>query len=205
MIMNKYYFVAKKNGIKFLGGKEPIDVSGTYLNVSKNGGKFFEDCIEKNGGGITTVELPEELTKYTVSFWCYFYDVGGWRYIINHVWLKNNTLMYFFKDDSSSYEHTGTPILTNKWYHCYIAVDGNKQEFYIDGTKFSNDKYSQKLKTLYLLGFQQQYHHDNFNGKISDICIFDDYIPFESIPTEPLGITLQKVLYIKDNNVYYIR
>ena len=148
--------------------------------------------------------MPEELTKYTVSFWCYFYDIGGSRYIINHVWLSNNILGYFFHEDSSSYEHTGTPILTNKWYHCYTAVDGNKQEFYIDGTRFSNDKYSQNLKTLYLLGFQQQYHHDRFNGKISDICIFDDYIPFEGIPTEPLGITLQKVLYIKGNKVYKV-
>ena len=198
--MNRYCFLIKGSSINMLGLQEPYIIKDSHLNISK--GKFNEPCIEKTKPGITAIELPKHLDKYTISAWVYLYKLDNWQYVFHHVWLNNDEMIYYYKNDTSHNGYSLAKVTKNKWIHVYVAVDQNKQEFYVDGIKFSNDKYTQNLKTFYLLGVLG---YEAFEGKISDVCIFDDYVPFNGIPNKPLSVIPPNVLYItKNNNVFKV-
>ena len=173
-------------------------VTTSPIGVEKGGGRFNDPCFRKvNDSYVSTIELPETLEEYTISLWCYFYGTGGWQLPVNQAWISGSKLFWYWSDT----QYKDLPIQENKWIHFWISCNKFHQYVYVDGVEIKCEVPAAPLKSINFMSGGTSY--PTFNGKISNIVIWDEAMPFSEIPTQPIGY--YKMLYIdEDKKVFKV-
>ena len=114
---------------------------------------------------------------------------------------RNNSMLweyggrFIYYRNNAEYSDIGKVEL-NKWTHIYIAQSNVQQFVYIDGVNVATYNTLQpNIEIISPMGINDTY--STFNGKLSNLIIYEDYIPFQGVPSDLIGYS--KALIIGDD------
>ena len=169
------------------------------FNIDKGGGRFGEFCIDKKTLYYTNITLKNKLTKFAISLWIYKYSYGTWNPVV--IGNRNNSMLwehggrFIYYRNYTEYSDIGKVEL-NKWTHIYITQSNTQQLVYIDGVNVATYNTLQpNIEIISPMGINDTY--STFNGKLSNLVIYEDYVPFQGVPSYLIGYS--KVLIIRDD------
>lgn len=173
------------------------------FNISRGGGRFGEPCIDKRTPYFTNLNIKRPLSKFAISLWIYKYSYGTWNPVVisnlnnSLLWEHGGRFIYYI--NYTEYFDIGSVEL-NKWTHIYIAQSNTQQFVYIDGVNVATYNVMQpRIETLSVLGMSKNY--PVFSGKLSNLIIYEDYVPFHGVPTDLIGYS--KTLFIREDKKVY--
>ena len=109
------------------------------------------------------------------------------------LWEHGERFIYY--RNNAEYSDIGKVEL-NKWTHIYIAQSYTQQFVYIDGVNVATYNTLQpNIEIISPMGIDDTY--STFNGKLSNLIIYEDYIPFQGVPSDLIGYS--KFLIIGDD------
>ena len=171
-------------------------------------GKYGERCLDKTDGkSVVYVQFKTPINSWALSYWVYMRRRTVWGEPV----AANNTDFLYFCNGSAmhvaSYIAYGSakPLLLdeNVWHHVYIFFNNyNKQgRIYIDGEVYQGDGYTGvfALSSLQVGGTAS---YPLFDGKVSDVILWDYARPFTGVPDIEIP-KAKSVLYITENNNVY--
>nr|DAU04272.1 MAG TPA: Concanavalin A-like lectin/glucanase superfamily protein [Inoviridae sp.] len=171
-------------------------------------GKYGERCLDKTDGkSVVFVQFKTPINSWALSYWAYMRRRTVWSEPV----AANNTDSLYFCNGSamhvSSYISFGSakPLLLdeNVWHHVYIFFNNyNKQgKVYIDGEVYQGGGYTGvfALSSLQVGGTAS---YPLFDGKVSDVILWDYARPFTGVPDIEIP-KAKSVLYITENNNVY--
>lgn len=170
------------------------------ISVNRGGGRFGEPCIDKRTPYYTNITLKKnQLIKFAISLWIYKYSYGTWNPVV--IGNRNNSMLwehggrFIYYRNNAEYSDIGKVEL-NKWTHIYIAQSYTQQFVYIDGVNVATYNTLQpNIEIISPMGIDDTY--STFNGKLSNLIIYEDYIPFQGVPSDLIGYS--KFLIIGDD------
>ena len=171
-------------------------------------GKYGERCLDKaDGKSVVYVQFKTPINSWALSYWVYMRRRTVWAEPVS----ANNTDFLYFCNGSAmhvaSYISFGSakPLLLdeNVWHHVYIFFNNyNKQgKIYIDGEIYQGDRYT-GVFALYTLQVGGATSYPLFDGKVSDVILWDYARPFTGVPDIEIP-KAKSVLYITENNSVY--
>ena len=171
-------------------------------------GKYGERCLDKTDGkSVVFVQFKAPINSWALSYWVYLRRRTVWAEPVS----ANNTDFLYFCDGSAmhvaSYIAYGSakPLLLdeNVWHHVYIFFNNYNKlgKIYIDGEIYQGDGYSGvfALSSLQVGGVTS---YPLFDGKVSDVIVWDYARPFTGVPDIEIP-KAKSVLYITENNNVY--
>jgi len=171
-------------------------------------GKYGERCLDKTDGkSVVYVQFKAPINSWALSYWVYMRKRTVWAEPL----AANNTDFLYFCNGSAmhvaSYISFGSakPLLLdeNVWHHVYIFFNNYNKlgKIYIDGEVYQGDGYSGvfALSTLQVGGATS---YPLFDGKVSDVILWDYARPFTGVPDIEIP-KAKSVLYITENNSVY--
>ena len=173
------------------------------FNIDANGGKFGEPCIVKTQSVNSKIDFKRPLKNFTISLWVNVANSVTWGIITTGnatnqmLWVNDDKFYYYW--DTTNYIELQT-VQFNTWVHFWITQGDNEQSVYVNGSKVSSSIRQPDIDFLTVLGYGS---YRAFNGKLSNYIVWDEEIPFNGIPTFPIGY--KKYLYIDQNNKVYAK
>nr|DAY30052.1 MAG TPA: Concanavalin A-like lectin/glucanase superfamily protein [Caudoviricetes sp.] len=171
-------------------------------------GKYGERCLDKTDGkSIVSVQFKKPINSWALSYWVYMRKRTVWS---EPVAVNSTDFLYFCNGSAmhvASYIAYGSakPLLLdeNVWHHVYIFFNNyNKQgKIYINGEVYQGDGYS-GVFALYTLQVGGLTSYPLFDGKVSDVILWDYARPFTGVPDIEIP-KAKSVLYITENNNVY--
>ena len=171
-------------------------------------GKYGERCLDKTDGrSVVFVQFKTPINSWALSYWVYMRRRKAWSEPVS----ANNTDFLYFCDGSTmhvaSYITYGSakPLLLdeNVWHHVYIFFNNYNKlgKIYIDGEVYQGDGYAGvfALSSLQVGGATS---YTLFDGKVSDVILWDYARPFTGVPDIEIP-KAKSVLYITENNNVY--
>lgn len=177
-------------------------------NPQIGAGKYGERCLDKTDGkSVVYVQFKTPVYSWALSYWAYMRRRTKWAEPVaannvDFLYFCNNTTMYV-----ASYIGYGSakPLLLdeNVWHHVYIFFNNYNKlgKIYIDGEVYQGDGYSGNfaLSSLQVGGIVS---YSLFDGKVSDVILWDYARPFTGVPDIEIP-KAKSVLYITENNNVY--
>lgn len=171
-------------------------------------GKYGERCLDKtNGKSVVYVQFKTPITSWALSYWVYMRRRTVWAEPVaannkDFLYSCNGSAMYV-----ASYIQYGSakPLLLdeNVWHHVYIFFNNYNKlgKVYIDGEVYQGDGYDGvfALSSLQVGGSTS---YPLFDGKVSDVILWDYARPFTGVPDIEIP-KAKSVLYITENNSVY--
>ena len=171
-------------------------------------GKYGERCLDKTDGkSVVYVQFKTPINSWALSYWVYMRRRTVWAEPVS----ANNTDFLYFCNGSAmqvvSYISYGSakPLLLdeNVWHHVYIFFNNYNKlgKIYIDGEVYQGDRYAGvfALSSLQVGGSTS---YPLFDGKVSDVILWDYARPFTGVPDIEIP-KAKSVLYITENNNVY--
>lgn len=171
-------------------------------------GKYGERCLDKTDGkSVVYVQFKTPITSWALSYWVYMRRRTVWAEPV----AANNTDFLYSCNGSAmhvaSYIQYGRakPLLLdeNVWHHVYIFFNNYNKlgKVYIDGEVYQGDGYYGvfALSSLQVGGATS---YPLFDGKVSDVILWDYARPFTGVPDIEIP-KAKSVLYITENNSVY--
>ena len=171
-------------------------------------GKYGERCLDKTDGkSVVYVQFKTPIDNWALSYWAYMRRRTVWA----EPFAANNRNFLYFCDGSAmhvaSYISYGSakPLLLdeNVWHHVYIFFNNYNKlgKIYIDGEVYQGDGYVGvfALSSLQVGGIAS---YPLFDGKVSDVILWDYARPFTGVPDIEIP-KAKSVLYITENNNVY--
>ena len=171
-------------------------------------GKYGERCLDKTDGkSVVFVQFKEPINSWALSYWVYMRKRPVWAEPV----AANSTDFLYFCNGSAmhvaSYIGYGSakPLLLdeNVWHHVYIFFNNYNKlgKIYIDGEVYQGDGYAGvfALSSLQVGGTAS---YPLFDGKVSDVILWDYARPFTGVPDIEIP-KAKSVLYITENNNVY--
>ena len=171
-------------------------------------GKYGERCLDKTDGkSVVFVQFKTPINSWALSYWVYMRRRTVWAEPVS----ANNTDFLYFCNGSAmhvaSYIAYGSakPLLLdeNVWHHVYIFFNNYNKlgKVYIDGEVYQGDGYAGvfALSSLQVGGATS---YPLFDGKVSDVILWDYARPFTGVPDIEIP-KAKSVLYITENNSVY--
>lgn len=171
-------------------------------------GKYGERCLDKTDGkGVVYVQFKTPIDNWALSYWVYMRRRTVWA---EPLAANNGDFLYFCNGSAmhvASYISYGSakPLLLdeNVWYHVYIFFNNYSKlgKIYIDGEVYQGDGYGGvfALSSLQVGGSTS---YSLFDGKVSDVILWDYARPFTGVPDIEIP-KAKSVLYITENNNVY--
>lgn len=171
-------------------------------------GKYGERCLDKTDGkSVVFVQFKTPIDSWALSYWVYMRRRTVWAEPVS---VNNTDFLYFCNGSAmhvASYISYGSakPLLLdeNVWHHVYIFFNNHNKlgKIYIDGEVYQGDGYSGvfALSTLQVGGSTS---YPLFDGKVSDVILWDYARPFTGVPDIEIP-KAKSVLYITENNNVY--
>lgn len=171
-------------------------------------GKYGERCLDKTDGkSVVFVRFKTPINSWALSYWVYMRKRTVWS---GPVSANNGDFLYFCNGSAmhvASYIPYGSakPLLLdeNVWHHVYIFFNNYNKlgKVYIDGEVYQGDGYASvfALSSLQVGGTAS---YPLFDGKVSDVILWDYARPFTGVPDIEIP-KAKSVLYITENNNVY--
>ena len=171
-------------------------------------GKYGERCLDKTDGkSVVFVQFKTPINSWALSYWVYMRRRTVWSEPVS---ANNTDFLYFcnsFAMHVASYIAYGSakPLLLdeNVWHHVYIFFNNYNKlgKVYIDGEVYQGDGYAGvfALSSLQVGGATS---YPLFDGKVSDVILWDYARPFTGVPDIEIP-KAKSVLYITENNSVY--
>ena len=171
-------------------------------------GKYGERCLDKTDGkSVVYVQFKTPVYSWALSYWVYIRKRTVWS---EPVAVNNADFLYFCNGSAmhvASYISYGSakPLLLdeNVWHHVYIFFNNYNKlgKVYIDGEVYQGDGYGGTfaLSSLQVGGVVS---YPLFDGKVSDVILWDYARPFTGVPDIEIP-KAKSVLYITENNNVY--
>ena len=171
-------------------------------------GKYGERCLYKTDGkSVVYVLFKTPVYSWALSYWVYMRRRTVWA---EPVAANNGDFLYFCDGSAmhvASYIAYGSakPLLLdeNVWHHVYIFFNNYNKlgKIYIDGEVYQGDGYNGNfaLSSLQVGGTAS---YPLFDGKVSDVILWDYARPFTGVPDIEIP-KAKSVLYITENNNVY--
>ena len=171
-------------------------------------GKYGERCLDKTDGkSVVFVQFKTPINSWALSYWVYMRRRTVWAEPVS----ANNKDFLYFCDGSAmhvaSYIAYGSakPLLLdeNVWHHVYIFFNNYNKlgKVYIDGEVYQGGGHAGvfALSSLQVGGATS---YPLFDGKVSDVILWDYARPFTGVPDIEIP-KAKSVLYITENNSVY--
>lgn len=173
-------------------------------------GKYGERCLDKTDGkSIVSVQFNTPITSWAISYWSYMRNRTVWGEPL----AVNNGDSLYFCDDSAQYVRSyfafgaTNPrqllLDTGTWIHTYIYFNDSNMRgtIYINGKIYQNS-YTNSVVRLSSLQIGGLTSYPLFDGKVSDVIMWDYARPFTGVPDIEIP-KAKSVLYITENNNVY--
>lgn len=171
-------------------------------------GKYGERCLDKTDGkSVVYVTFKTPVYNWALSYWAYMRKRTVWA---EPVAANNGDFLYFCNGSAmhvASYIQYGSakPLLLdeNVWHHVYIFSNNYNKlgKIYIDGEIYQGDG-DAGVFALYSLQVGGTASYPLFDGKVSDVILWDYARPFTGVPDIEIP-KAKSVLYITENNNVY--
>lgn len=171
-------------------------------------GKYGERCLDKTDGkSVVYVQFKTPIDNWALSYWAYMRRRTVWAEPVS---VNNTDFLYFCNGSAmhvASYIAYGSakPLLLdeNVWHHVYIFFNNYNKlgKIYIDGEVYQGGGYAGvfALSSLQVGGATS---YPLFDGKVSDVILWDYARPFTGVPDIEIP-KAKSVLYITENNNVY--
>lgn len=178
--------------------------------ISPGGGRFGEDCLIKPKVGVATYfhsisKDVQILDTWTVAYWVkadlfpMWCDVAGFidTYGINFWVYQGNPIIYVQSGGDGG--RVTVTLNTDTWYYLQYTYDSGIVSLYVNATLVSTlARPTTNTTTLSIFNLDNYY---NFQGKISDFCMWDSKIA-PIVPNYLRGVAAN-TLYIAENKEVY--
>ena len=173
-------------------------------------GKYGERCLDKTDGkSVVYVQFKTPINSWALSYWVYMRNRTVWG---EPLAVNNSDSLYFCNGSAqyvTSYFVFGAMnpsqllLDTGTWIHTYIYFNDSNMRgtIYINGKIYQNSytNYAVSLSSLQIGGSTS---YPLFDGKVSDVILWDYARPFTGVPDIEIP-KAKSVLYITENNNVY--
>ena len=155
---------------------------GRWANAFVTNGELLRESPNNTWSFAAWVNLDPASSAYNALIGTGLWWGNGYR-----IWINNNTLYSYFRDESSTNgTHRAAGVVTaGQWVHVAVTHDGNERKHYVDGALVGtwSEPYTFEFSTAngVGIGWTASVFSNTYNGQIDDLSVWHQALDLDQI------------------------